>query len=89
MRLWLRRPPPVPPQGVRIISPDGDVIDCDVFLDPGHTTRQRAVWAAVPRREFLACSPGWAVAVDVLPPRSAIHLSLTVGGGAAGPEDEW
>ncbi len=89
MRLWPRRKPPEPPRGVRIISPDGDVIDCDVILDPGHTTRRKAVWAAIPRREFLACSGVWAMAVDVLPARSSVLLSIPVGGGAIGPEDEW
>jgi hypothetical protein len=76
---WFRRrppsPPPLPPQGVRIIKFDGT----EMAVQPmyvGKDDTGRDIWEVAEQFDVLA---GDTLAIDVLPAHSAVNLSGTYG----------
>jgi hypothetical protein len=68
----------VAPEGVRIITPSGVVIACDVLRDPDGDTDGCAAWLVVPHKELPADLGSWQVTADMLPGKSILCLSVPV-----------
>lgn len=83
---WFRKTPqahpqPEAPEGVRLVRPGLDTIDCDMLRDPGQDANGCAAWIAVPKSgERLAYRLDVdRLEVSVLPGKTFIFLDLDVG----------
>jgi len=64
------------PTGVRLISPGGRIVPCDVIREPDQDQNGYTTWLAVPRERVSLVLGEWRMAADMLPARSHLVVHL-------------